>query len=237
MAFIDLDSIGKKYDDRWIFRDVSFGLQKGEIVAVTGPSGSGKSTLLRSVNRLDDIDEGDILVDGKDIKQYDPPRLRRTVGMVFQFPAIFPGSVRDNLEYGMRLWGIEETGKETTLQAVEDAGLDHSYMDRDAERLSGGEQQRVCLARSLVIGSRALLLDEPTASLDHEATARIESTLMRLKEKRELAILWVTHDVYQAERVADRIFSLDGNGNGRITPKPVPRKRQQCCRDGGNRHE
>ncbi len=209
MTFITLESAGKRHGERWVLKEVSCEIDKGEIVVVVGPSGSGKSTLLRCINRLTEIDEGYIEVDGRSIMDYEPPVLRRTTGMVFQFPTVFPGTVRENLEYGMCLWNIRESDRaRLAANALADAGLDESYMERDSEKLSGGEQQRVCLARSLVIGSGALLLDEPTASLDIGSATRVEDTLRDLKESRGLAILWVTHDMAQAERVADRVLFL-----------------------------
>lgn len=212
MTFISLDSVGKKRGDSWVLQDISFGVKQAEIVAVIGTSGSGKSTLLRCINRLSEVSSGTITVDGKDIREYHPPGLRRRVGMVFQFPAIFPGTVRDNVEYGLKVWGLDPLGK--VEQALHDADLDNSFLNRDAEKLSGGEQQRVCLARSLAIGSKALLLDEPTSSLDNKAMGRIEQTVKNLRDNRKLAIIWVTHDVEQARRVADRVVVL---GKGQVT--------------------
>ena len=207
MSYITLKNVGKKYDDNWIIKDVTFELNKGEIVAIVGPSGSGKSTLLRIVNRLIELDNGIIEINGKNIKEFDPPKLRKIIGMVFQFPAVFPGTVKENLEYGMNLWKIKNDGQ--LMKAIEDSGLDSSFLEKNAEKLSGGEKQRVCLARSLVIGSKALLLDEPTASLDIKSSTKVEATFTKLKEKRELAILWVTHNLEQAKRVADRVVVLE----------------------------
>jgi len=212
MSYMKLDSVGIQRGENWIFKDVSFDVQQGEITAVIGTSGSGKSTLLRCINRLIDVTEGTIFVDGKDIKEFHPPGLRRRVGMVFQFPEIFPGTVRENVEYGLKIWGIDPEGK--IEQALADANLDSSFLDRNAEKLSGGEQQRVCLARSLAIGSKAMLLDEPTSSLDNRAMKRIEETVMGLRDSRKLAIIWVTHDVEQARRVADKVVIL---GDGKVT--------------------
>lgn len=212
MAYIEIKSVGKKYDGNWILNDISFEMEKGEIVAVVGPSGSGKSTLLRCINRLTEIESGIITIDNINIRDYDPPQLRKIIGMVFQFPAIFPGSVKDNLDYGMNIWNIQNNGQ--IEKALNDACLDSSLLNKNAEKLSGGEKQRVCLARSLVIGSKALLLDEPTASLDIKASMNVETTLIKLKQKRELAILWVTHNLDQAKRVADKVLGLE---NGSVT--------------------
>lgn len=215
MTFIKLDSVGKKRGKRWVFEDVSFDIQRGDIIAIVGESGSGKSTLLRCINRLTESTKGSIFFEGKDIKTYTPPDLRRELSMVFQFPAIFPGTVERNVGYGLKLMG--KRSEKRVLRAVDDVGLDRSFLKRNAEKLSGGEQQRVCLARSLTVGPKALLLDEPTSSLDTKAARKIEQTVRDLRESHGLAILWVTHDIEQARRMADKAVVL-GKGpiNGTV---------------------
>ncbi len=175
-------------------------------MAVVGDSGSGKSTLLRCINRLTETSKGSVYVNGREIRNYDPPDLRRKLTMVFQYPAVFPGTVESNVSYGLRLLG--KKSKSRVKQAIADVGLDVSFLKRNAEKLSGGEQQRVCLARSLAINPRGLLLDEPTSSLDAKAAAKIEQTVKDLKMRRNLAILWVTHDIEQAKRMADSAIIL-----------------------------
>jgi len=206
MAFITLDNVSKLRDEKRVLDGVSFDVKKGEVVVLFGPSGSGKSTLLRCINRLIEADAGSIGVDGKDVKDYDPIELRRKVGMVFQQPALFDGTVGENVSYGPSLRG--EVDERVVIKAVGDAGLDASFLERDASKLSGGEQQRVSLARALALEPSALLLDEPTASLDGEAAAKVEAAMRVLKETRGLAIVWVTHDPAQARRVADRVVVL-----------------------------
>jgi putative ABC transport system ATP-binding protein len=174
--------------------------------ALLGPSGSGKSTLLRLLNRLADPDEGTVRFHGTDVRELDPLELRRRVGLVPQLPAPVPGSVADNVEFGPRL-----EGREVDLERpVRLAGLDPSFLDRDAARLSVGEQQRVMLARALALEPEVLLLDEPTASLDAAATTAVEDALRNL---RDVSLVLVTHDPQQAHRLADRTIHLEA---GRI---------------------
>jgi len=206
LTFIKLESVGKKRGKRWIFENVSFDIQRGDIIAIVGESGSGKSTLLRCINRLTEPTKGSVLFEGKDIRTYAPPELRRELSMVFQFPAIFPGTVEQNVGYGLKLMG--KRSEKRVFGAVDDVGLDRSFLKRNAEKLSGGEQQRVCLARSLAVGPKALLLDEPTSSLDTKAARKIEQTVRALRETHGLAILWVTHDIGQARRMADKAVVL-----------------------------
>ncbi len=245
MSFIRFKDLGKRYGDRWALKRATGDVKKGEIVAIVGPSGSGKSTVLRCINRLAEADRGAVKVEGVNVKEIEPPILRRRIGMVFQFPAVFPGTVKENLLYGMDIWEIPDEG--VTSVALEEVGLHLGFLERDAEKLSGGEQQRVCLARSLVIGSEALLLDEPTASLDNKAASKVERTILDLKENRELAILWVTHSTAQARRVADRVLYLKDGRVRSFAPAEefdwerwVGDEAAECCTThghGGGRHE
>lgn len=169
--------------------------------AVLGPSGSGKSTLLRLLNRLADPDEGVVRFHGTDVRELDPLELRRRVGLVPQLPAPVPGSVADNVCFGPRLHGLDAD----PVPAVRLAGLDDSFLDRDASRLSVGEQQRVMLARALALDPEVLLLDEPTASLDGDATEAVENALATLPG---ISLVLVTHDPAQAERLAQHTIQL-----------------------------
>jgi putative ABC transport system ATP-binding protein len=171
-----------------------------------GPSGAGKSTLLRLVNRLSEADSGTILVDGADIKTFDPRELRRRVGMVFQIPVVFRGSVRDNIAFGKKLWN---TDADVDVLAAE-AAIPDVLMDADAANLSVGEKQRVCIARALANKPEALLLDEPTSALDSVSAAKVESLLLRLQAEHGLTMLWVTHEKEQAKRISKHNYVLDG---------------------------
>jgi putative ABC transport system ATP-binding protein len=174
--------------------------------ALLGPSGSGKSTLLRLLNRLADPDAGTVRFHGADVRELDPLELRQRVGLVPQLPAPVPGSVSDNVLFGPRLHG-REVDPEGPVRL---AGLDPSFLDRDASRLSVGEQQRVMLARALALEPEVLLLDEPTASLDAAATAAVEDALRNLGD---VSLVLVTHDAQQADRLTERTIRLD---HGRV---------------------
>jgi putative ABC transport system ATP-binding protein len=209
---------------RRVLRGVDLAVPDRGITALVGPSGAGKSSLLRLLNRLEAPDEGAVLFRGRDVAGLDPLWLRRRVGMVFQRPTPFPGTVRDNL-----LVGAPDAGPGALAAALGRVGLDADLLERPADDLSGGELQRMCLARALAAGPEALLLDEPTSSLDARAREVVEATGTRLARE-GVPLVWVTHDVEQAERIADRVAVVaDGTvreqGDGR-------RVRELLGRDG-----
>jgi ABC-type multidrug transport system fused ATPase/permease subunit len=180
---------------------VSLDVAAGEVTALVGPSGSGKSSVLRAIVRLDEPAGGVVEVDGADARTLDPRELRRRVGLVFQRPVMLAGTVRDNVAYGV-------SGPVDAAAALADAGLDPAFLDRDAATLSGGEMARVAVARALTRDPAALLLDEPTAALDHQASEGIEQ-LVRSLAGRSLAVVVVTHDEASAARMADRAARLE----------------------------
>lgn len=176
----------------------------GSITCLLGASGAGKSTLLRLCNRLEVPSGGAVRFRGRPLAETDPLQLRRTVGMVFQRPTLFAGSVRDNLRIA------EPTADEGTMaEALRRARLPASFLDRDGDSLSGGEAQRACLARTLVTRPEVLLMDEPTSALDPTATKALEELGRSLADD-GMPILWVTHDLAQSDRIADRRLVLVG---------------------------
>ena len=187
---------------RPVLNDVTFDAARGRVLALTGASGSGKSTLLRCLNRLAEADAGTITLDGEDILALDPPALRRRVALVAQTPAMLPGTVTDNLAYGLP--ALTEPARDAALRA---AGLDLSFAPRPARALSGGERARVALARALTRDPDALLLDEPTAALDPDTAHLIADTITALA-RRDLIVIVATHDVTLAEQVADATLRL-----------------------------
>lgn len=192
-----------------VLNNISARVNNGDLVTITGPSGAGKSTLLSLLNRLEDADEGEIFYLGTEIKDWDVLELRRQVGLVFQRPVMLPGTVRDNLLYGPGLRGGRPAIDPSRL--MEMVGLSPNLLERDARNLSGGQQQRVALARTLANGSRVLLLDEITASLDHESAGAIENLITKLNREQGYTCLWVTHDRAQARRVSKHIWLLQNN--------------------------
>jgi putative ABC transport system ATP-binding protein len=187
--------------------NLSFEVADDGITTVTGPSGSGKSTLLRLCNRLVVADGGVVRLRGVDVASIDPLALRRTVGLVLQRPVAFAGTVAENLREARPFDGsVGALG--ATLERV---GLDAALLDRPADELSGGELQRVCLARTLLTEPTVLLLDEPTSSLDEQSAERVERTICELV-RGGLRALWVTHDAAQARRVGVRNVALAAGG-------------------------
>lgn len=187
---------------RQVLDEVTAWIPAAGITVVSGPSGAGKTTLLRLCNRLEVPDSGRVCYRGKQLDELDPLVLRRRVGMVFQRPTPFPGSVADNLAVARPDAG---TGEMST--ALERVALDPGLLDQEAHTLSGGELQRMCLARTLVTQPETLLLDEPTSALDEQPKLVFERTARDLAAQ-GITIVWVTHDDVQARRVADRIYQL-----------------------------
>jgi putative ABC transport system ATP-binding protein len=190
-------------DGRPVLRELGLEIGQGS-TAVLGPSGAGKSTLLRLLNRLADPDEGRVLFRGEDVSDLDVLELRRRAVLVPQVPAPLPGTVADNVRFGPRLAG-REVDVERALSLAE---LAPDYADRDAGRLSVGEQQRVMLARAVALEPEVLLLDEPTSALDPDARAGVERALLDLRERVRISTVLVTHDRAQAERLATTIVEL-----------------------------
>ncbi|MBL8777986.1 MAG: phosphate ABC transporter ATP-binding protein [Acidimicrobiales bacterium] len=173
------------------------------LTAIVGPSGSGKSTLLRLCNRLEVPTEGTVRFRGDDLAALDPLALRRRVGMVFQRPTLFPGTVADNLAVAE-----PAIGEDAAADALHRAGLDRSFLTRTADDLSGGEAQRACLARTLVTEPEVLLMDEPTSALDADSTHVLERLGRDLADA-GIPVLWVTHDLHQVDRIADRRLRVE----------------------------
>jgi putative ABC transport system ATP-binding protein len=203
----ELLDVSLEIDGTTILDHVDLAIADRGITVLVGPSGAGKSTVLRLLDRLEVPTSGEVRFRGRPLADLDVLALRRRVGMVFQRPAPFPGTVRDNLHVADP--GADEEALGAALRA---ARLDAAFLDRPADDLSGGEAQRMCLARTLVTHPEVLLMDEPTSALDPEARRSLERTALRLvDEGREL--VWVTHDLEQARRLGGEIVVLVG---GRI---------------------
>ncbi|SEA18200.1 putative ABC transport system ATP-binding protein [Haloplanus vescus] len=219
MTDVRADHLSYEIDGERILDGVSLDVGSGETMAIVGPSGAGKSSLLRLLNRLDEPTGGTVHLDGTDYRTIDPQELRKRVGLVPQDPALRSGTVRENVTIGPRLRG--ETVSEERLANLLDAVGLAGYADRTTSDLSGGEAQRVAIARTVVNDPEVILLDEPTASLDSAAEAEVERLLDDLLASGERTAVLVTHDERQAERLADRVARLD---DGRIVDVGRPKE-------------
>src|SRR6195952_1295055 len=190
-----------------LINNFSLYVEPGEVLAVIGPSGAGKSSFLRLLNRLDEPTSGTVLLNGEDYRRIAPRALRRHVGMVMQTAYLFPGTVAANIAFGPRNHG-ESIAAEQIAALLDRVGLP-GYEDREANTLSGGEAQRVSVARTLANSPEALLLDEPTSSLDDALARGIEELVLDIIEERRLTCVIITHNRLQAARMATRTMVLD----------------------------
>jgi putative ABC transport system ATP-binding protein len=202
-----------RYGDRVLFSDFSLELHRNETVGLTGPSGSGKSTVLRVAVDLVTPGSGRVLCHGKDVSQCDPQDIRRKMVLVPQEATMFPGTVRDNLLWGLEIRGLTATDSEL-ISVLSEVKLEAEFLDRIAENLSGGEKQRVAIARALLLEPDGLLLDEPTSALDEAATLAVEAAINDVREKRKIGVLIVTHNREQAERFTSRIVEINKTSGG-----------------------
>ena len=213
MNKFEISNLDLFYGDFKALKNINLNITEGDITAFIGPSGCGKSTLLKSLNRMNDLVEGcritgKVLLDGEDIYgSMDLNHLRKRVGMVFQKPNPFPMSIYDNVAYGPRTHGIRSKVKldEIVEKALRDAAIWDEVKDRLKKNelgMSGGQQQRLCIARALAVQPEVLLMDEPTSALDPISTSRIEELAVELKK--EYTIIMVTHNMQQAARISDK---------------------------------
>ena len=213
MGIIRAKNLNLWYTTNHALKDINIELPERQITALIGPSGCGKSTFLKSLNRMNDLVEGcriegEITLDGVDIyKDMDVNILRKKVGMVFQKPNPFPMSIYDNIAYGPRIHGIKSKVAldEIVERSLRQAAIWDECKDRlkkSALGMSGGQQQRLCIARALAVEPDILLMDEPTSALDPISTSKIEDLAEELKEK--YTIVMVTHNMQQAARIADK---------------------------------
>ena len=205
------DHLGRVVKDKVLVEDASFEVRTGEVLAIVGPSGSGKSSLLRLLNRLDEPTSGTVYVEGIDYRKIPPRDLRRKLGMVNQRPYLFPGTVAENLQFGPRQRG-ESLSQDSVERLLTRVGL-KGYASRNVANLSGGEAQRVSVARTLANSPLVLLLDEPTSALDETSKLEVESTIQNIVRDQGLTCVLVTHDTAQAARLAERGLLLEA---GRI---------------------
>lgn len=205
------ENLGRVVNGKVLVDDVTFDLWASEVLAIVGPSGSGKSSLLRLLNRLDEPSNGTVYLEGIDYRQIEPRTLRRKVGLVTQRPYLFPGTVGENLKFGPAQHG-QVLSQESLDDLLAKVGL-RGYSARNVANLSGGEAQRVAVARTLANRPLILLLDEPTSALDEASKFEIEALLLSIVLDQRLTCVIVTHDKTQAARLAERALVLE---SGRV---------------------
>ncbi|WP_083914093.1 ABC transporter ATP-binding protein [Ilumatobacter nonamiensis] len=204
-ATFELTDVVAGPEDDPILKGISLSVPCEGILAIAGPSGAGKSTLLRLLNRLDDPLSGTITLDGRSVTEWEPGDLRRRVAMIFQTAPIFPGTVFDNLCVAR-----PDLTRDRAEQAVDHVGMPGELLDRSADKLSGGEAQRMTIARALLTEPAVLLADEPTASLDTASRQTIEDLARELADG-GVPLVWITHDTAQLRRIADQaVVLVDG---------------------------
>ena len=214
MSKIDVSNMDLYYGDFHALKNINLSIDANEVTAFIGPSGCGKSTLLKSINRMNDLVPGcritgEMLLDGENIYggKMDVNGLRKRVGMVFQKPNPFPMSIYDNIAYGPRTHGVRSKAKldDIVEQSLRQAAIWDEVKDRlkkSALGMSGGQQQRLCIARALAVQPEVLLMDEPTSALDPISTSKIEDLAVELKK--DYTIVMVTHNMQQAARISDK---------------------------------
>ena len=208
-AILELKQISKKFNDELVFDNINLQLKKGEVVSIIGKSGQGKSTLLKCLNLLEEIDSGEILLNGENIKNLNIIELRQSIGLVFQDYNLFEHlNVMDNLTIGLikiKKYS-EEKSEKLAIEMLKKIGLEnkkYSYPDE----LSGGQKQRVSIARTLLMKPKIILLDEPTSALDEELKNEVLKLIMELV-KEDMTLIIVSHEQEFISKISDRIFKL-----------------------------
>ncbi|MBD3190419.1 MAG: ATP-binding cassette domain-containing protein [Candidatus Heimdallarchaeota archaeon] len=201
-----LQSVSFEIGEKIILSDISIGIDAHKITGIIGPSGAGKSTFLRLLNKLISPTKGMVLYQNQSMAELPSQQLRKEIGMVQQQPFLFDGTVKENLQYGPKIWDINYS-EEDLVNLLEKVALTAEFLERDVDGLSVGEQQRVSLARSLANEPKVLLLDEPTSALDIASEEIIETTIRSLA-KDGLKIVIVTHSLEQTERLTESLLFL-----------------------------
>ena len=204
---LKVEGLTRMVGDKKLVDNISIEVCCCDVIAIVGPSGSGKSTFLRLLNRLDEPDGGAVYLEGRDYRSIPPRELRQQIGMVLQQPYLFPGTIADNIRFGPQQRG-ESIPTEQIEALLEQVGLS-GFGEREVSTLSGGEAQRVSVARTLANSPKILLLDEPTSALDQAAEKEVEQLLVRIFREQSQTCLIVTHDLEQAGRMASKVMRLE----------------------------
>ncbi|WP_440955534.1 ABC transporter ATP-binding protein [Methanosarcina sp. Mfa9] len=220
MHIVELEEVYKNYGNLQVLKDINARIERGTSTALVGPTGSGKTVMLRLIDLLEKPSSGTIYFEGKDANESGNTRLnvRRQIGMVFQKPLAFKASVYDNIAYGLKIRGRKENMDERIKEILDLIGLPN-YENRNALKLSGGETQRLALARAMITDPKLLLLDEPTANLDPISKKKLEELIIKINRESETTILMTTHDLLQGQKLADEMIILY---NGEILQSGTP---------------
>ena len=218
---IEFRKVSKAYKNNMILKDISFNIEKGKFTVLIGESGCGKTTLLKMINKLIVPTKGDIFIDGKDIKEIDDIKLRRSMGYVIQQTGLFPHmTVRENITIIPKILKVDENKiNKDSLEMMNMIGLDESLLDRYPSELSGGQGQRIGIARAFITNPNIILMDEPFSALDPMSRVALQDELLKLQEKLHKTIVFVTHDMDEAIKLADKIAIFD---NGELVQYDVP---------------
>jgi tungstate transport system ATP-binding protein len=211
MAFLELRDVVKSYGGNQVLKRLNISFNEGDLVAIVGPSGVGKTTLLRLIDLLEKPDAGELFLKGKPYSSLNARAVQRQIGMVFQNPVVFNASVFNNVAYSLRFRGEPDREIKAKVDSILEMLKLGSLSQRKALTLSGGEAQRVSLARAMVYSPELLLLDEPTANLDPHNVSIIEDALTKGNREKKTTTIIVTHNVFQAKRLAKKVaFMLEG---------------------------
>lgn len=226
MSQLKIQNINKEYDGKLILDDINLIIKKGTSLGIIGPTGCGKTTLLRIIDQIEMPSQGKIYYNDMEIstskniiRDY-----RRKIGMVFQKPVVFKGTVLENIEYGLKIRGIDTNSTQPKIkELLRSLGLE-GYEYRKASTLSGGETQRIALARALIIEPEILILDEPTTNLDPLSTEKIESMIDEIRKKNKTTIIMATHNLIQGQRLCDEIAIINNRIQQIGKPEEIFRK-------------
>ncbi|MGZ7136352.1 MAG: ATP-binding cassette domain-containing protein [Methanobacterium sp.] len=220
MDIVELENIYKNYGELQVLQDINLKIKRGTSTALVGPTGSGKTVLLRLINMLEKPSSGTVYFEGINTNKSSKVRLkiRRQIGTVFQKPLAFKSNVYNNVAFGLKIRGKTKNMDKKIKETLETIGL-KGYEKRNALKLSGGETQRLALARAMITDPKLLLLDEPTANLDPISTGKMEELIEKINKESETTIIMTTHNLSQGQKLADRMVMLN---NGHILQSGTP---------------
>lgn len=221
MSYLTVKGLSKSFKGKRIIENLDFKIDNGEFITLLGPSGCGKSTLLRCIAGLEQIDDGDIYIDGKEVSREGPKN--RGIGMVFQSYALFPNmTVRENIGFGLKMKRLNESEREEKVDRMMELVEITDKAESHIHELSGGQQQRVALARALAVEPKILLLDEPLSALDAKIRKSLRLQLRNIQKQLKITTIFVTHDQEEALTLSDRIFVFDKSGISQMgTPADI----------------